>query len=702
MAATLTGLSVVRTAPITSLKVDDTGEGFDLSLLNPESFVSLKKYCNEAGYTQFDLEQLHARFASNIIAPRHPDGSKKKCNTISIQNFQESFDHMCFENVSLLFMQHLFQHEVEVDLATFTISSFDFACKHDFELLLSFFDCLLPSYNIDPVTVIQMDAFLMIIESVHTKITPELQLLLNEMPNGALTLAEIIRYAFFFPPLFYPVIEFGRSFRRRVMGNDFWKDRIRKYENVDFAGNNYMLSRRECSVFDYIDRMEDAWHVAAHHVLLKLKDGMRGKQKHDDTKVWETQAGNSNHKNRHGSHKKHHHVARKRGVSKSMLRRLKDLIYPQCLQLDFDTVHARGHLRDKYGLRIGTWIFSLLGVKGNDGVCVEKVLMPLRHLSLPWQVVSVCPKWSWVRDKYEKIYDASSGYYFWRNGISGETAWYDPLDSHTWYNISGGESSESETNKENPNTPIDKADITTLEESEAPPGDDDTEQQQKAASREGNYKEVSTMLAAAIATSHAPCIPNYRKHANKNCAYLRDIYRSFCNERAEHQRAEVDTDTPVGSRVGKREGLILQAIQNATGLEIQVEPGPAVVVDKCAGEMCLVRLLSFPQKAKRSCYIKSLKISIDSSEWFFLGRRFQMHGEDNKCFKEGNKYIEIFEVKELANVNGGAQVAFVEAAGERGNSSTKLDGIFELCEGEFERVFERTGPPTPKRQIING
>ena len=48
-------------------------------------------------------------------------------------------------------------------------------------------------------------------------------------------------------------------------------------------------------------------------------------------------------------------------------------------------------------------------------------------------------------------------------------------------------------------------------------------------------------------------------------------------------------------------------------------------------------------------------------------------------------------MKELANVNGGAQVAFVDTAGERGDSSANFDGTFELCEGEFERIFERTG-----------
>ena len=445
----------------TDLRVDETtGQGFPLSLLDPPGFVELKTYCNSSDLTQEDLEKLHAHHASNMAAKKHPDGVKKRTNRVSLISFQQHFDHMSFENVSLLFIPRVFleefegvrppEHDTDVDFARFTIACNEFARKNDFELLLSFFACLLPSYQIDPVTVIERDALKMMMEAVHTTINPDLQILLDELPSGACTLAELIRFAFYFPPLFYPVIEFGRSFRRKLMGSKwegFWVARIHDYSDDD-ARAKFSLSLRQCNVFGNVNTIKEAWHIAAHHLLLKVYDDAAHKGRHASKKKKKTsESKDSSHHHHHHhhyhQHKKHHGQHKKHHRHRDMFTRLEDRVYPRCLQEEFSTLDVRGVLRDKYGLRVGTWIFSLLGEPqgGNDAKApelatgtskanagVDKVLMSIRHLSLPWTYSTAGPDWDWVQDQYEKVLDPSTGTFFWKNHISGSTSWHDPRD----------------------------------------------------------------------------------------------------------------------------------------------------------------------------------------------------------------------------------------------------------------------------------
>ena len=189
----MTGLTVVKTAPITELRVDESGNGFPLSLLDPPGFMELKSYCNNMGLTQENLETLYRRLESNISAVKHSDGVKKRSNRVSLVDFQQSFDHMHFENISLLFLPKLFvqeieglrppEHDSDVDFSRFTVAMNSFAVKNDLELLLAFFGCLLPSYQLEPITVVSSDSMKMIADAVHTTVSPELQLLLDAANN---------------------------------------------------------------------------------------------------------------------------------------------------------------------------------------------------------------------------------------------------------------------------------------------------------------------------------------------------------------------------------------------------------------------------------------------------------------------------------------------------------------------------------------
>ena len=57
-----------------------------------------------------------------------------------------------------------------------------------------------------------------ILKALHGEVPHRLQLLIDDLKSDFYSLADVVGFAFLYPPLFYPVIEFLRSFRHKVGG----------------------------------------------------------------------------------------------------------------------------------------------------------------------------------------------------------------------------------------------------------------------------------------------------------------------------------------------------------------------------------------------------------------------------------------------------------------------------------------------------
>jgi len=69
---------------------DPNLRGLPNSVTDQVSFEVLKQLCMEEGITQWDLENMHDKFAEIIHVSHHPDGRKKKKGRVSLDAFQVS------------------------------------------------------------------------------------------------------------------------------------------------------------------------------------------------------------------------------------------------------------------------------------------------------------------------------------------------------------------------------------------------------------------------------------------------------------------------------------------------------------------------------------------------------------------------------------------------------------------------------------
>ncbi|CAM9660541.1 unnamed protein product [Ectocarpus sp. 12 AP-2014] len=88
-----------------------------------------------------------------------------------------------------------------------------------------------------------------------------------------LTLRSILRFSFQHPPLMFPVVQFQRVLRCKIIGSRYWLRRRRPaFERGLDMRSSLGLPNAYCDVFDRIESRGAAWLVATGHVLLHAFD----------------------------------------------------------------------------------------------------------------------------------------------------------------------------------------------------------------------------------------------------------------------------------------------------------------------------------------------------------------------------------------------------------------------------------------------
>ena len=363
-----------------TLQVDESGPGFPMGLLDPEAFVNMRNYCHDNDITQSDLERLYARFKRNIESNKHPDDTKKRTERVSLAAVQDEFDFLNVESVSQLFIPTLFVQKIEgvrnserddiVDFSRFSVACYEFGRKNTVELLAYFFSMILPSYKVDPFTVLQFAAVDELLLALHGELPPHMEVLIDVMKRGrnSFFLGEFIKWALFFPPILYPVIEFQRSFRKKCYGTKFWaaENRVNSFEDEDTAElvETLRLGDVIFHTFDDIRCPQDAWKVASYHLYQKLRYDERPPS-----------MGGRKKKKKHKKHRRrghHHHDEEERednnALEDEMWVHLDSKLWPLVRKLPYKRVTVRKDLDVEFGTRMAETFYGLLDFEESRAV----------------------------------------------------------------------------------------------------------------------------------------------------------------------------------------------------------------------------------------------------------------------------------------------------------------------------------------------
>jgi len=383
------------------LKIDKEPhtKGFPLELLDPPSFVALRTFCREHDITQRYLDHTYARFRDNIERPKHPNGLKKRTNRISLAAFQDEFDFLTVESVSQLFIPGLFHEELDnirnvddrtkdvVDFTRFIVAAYEVLKKNDLEMIMYFFAQLLPSYKVKDDTVVNRIAFEQIIKSLHGDVPYQIQILMDDIKMDVYSLADVVGFAFLYPPLLYPVIEFQRAFRHKVFGTKFWMEEGRINADDEALMKEYGIGDVMAKTFDHVKNPEDAWRVAAHHMHLKMLYDMKkldifesnqGKKKtKEKLKKKKSKRGKLN----KGLSTRNHNASTDPVGSNLlehdpipvMFKRIETKLYPLCVELDFDKEETRNMMVDRFGYRLGQMFTDFMFVSLPDKEKVREI-----------------------------------------------------------------------------------------------------------------------------------------------------------------------------------------------------------------------------------------------------------------------------------------------------------------------------------------
>mmetsp|Transcript_10702 Transcript_10702/g.28547 ORF Transcript_10702/g.28547 Transcript_10702/m.28547 type:complete len:705 (-) Transcript_10702:1424-3538(-) len=383
------------------LKIDKEPhtKGFPLELLDPHSFVALRTFCREHDITQRYLDHTYARFRDNIERPKHPNGLKKRTNRISLAAFQDEFDFLTVESVSQLFIPGLFHEELDnirnvddrtkdvVDFTRFIVAAYEMLKKNDLEMIMYFFAQLLPSYKVKDDTVVNRIAFEQIIKSLHGDVPYQIQILMDDIKMDVYSLADVVGFAFLYPPLLYPVIEFQRAFRHKVFGTKFWMEEGRINADDEALMKEYGIGDVMAKTFDHVKNPEDAWRVAAHHMHLKMLYDMKkldifesnqGKKKtKEKLKKKKSKRGKLN----KGLSTRNHNASKDTAGSNLlehdpipvMFKRIETKLYPLCVELDFDKEETRSMMVDRFGYKVGQMFTDFMFVSLPDKEKVREI-----------------------------------------------------------------------------------------------------------------------------------------------------------------------------------------------------------------------------------------------------------------------------------------------------------------------------------------
>ena len=269
---------------LNGLQVDDSAPAFPMSLVDMGSWNRLRECCSLHKIKQTDLRRLYHKYEHLLYADKHPDGRRKRKMRLSLYAFQDEYDHMPIEMVSLIYIPTIFIENVpglrapddehQVDFARFVIAAHDFCTKNPLELFAMFFSLLLPAHHFSPEAIISIRTFEVLLDMIHGGLTKPMLAILSEIfgQRWAAPLSEIMRLAFAVPPLLYPVWEFQLATKRKIFGLAFWDAHQPRKMAKDEVG--FGVPENMVIAFKGIKSISDAWRIAAHRTMVKYGAGV--------------------------------------------------------------------------------------------------------------------------------------------------------------------------------------------------------------------------------------------------------------------------------------------------------------------------------------------------------------------------------------------------------------------------------------------
>eukprot|EP00903_Cladosiphon_okamuranus_P017414 g16038.t1 len=313
---------------------DDTGSGIDYNVLDEDSWQKLEEYCKKWGLKQAHLESIYSRFARTIARTEHLDFTLKPQFHASLDFLADEFMTTAGEFAAQFFIQTWFLRRKRglrppkdrrcVDFARLVIMCCDLARLGDYELLANLwasvlhrFGGILPNGSINLDTRLNTELVNEVITVLHTT-DKKLELLvdmllaeseeLDDLTEGGtsaerevtkegegvgqndgsveesggkakryrcryLTLRSILRFSFQHPPLLFPVVQFQRVLRSKIIGSRYWLRRRKPAPERGLIIRDLLgLPNAYHDVFDRIESRRDAWTVASGHILLHAVD----------------------------------------------------------------------------------------------------------------------------------------------------------------------------------------------------------------------------------------------------------------------------------------------------------------------------------------------------------------------------------------------------------------------------------------------
>ncbi|CAM9943094.1 unnamed protein product [Choristocarpus tenellus] len=139
--------------PLFILPDDNTGSGIDYRILDKNTWETLRSYCQEWGIKQGHLEMVYNRFKQTILQTEHLDFTTKPFLHVSLDFIADEFMGTSGEFAGQLFLQTWFLRPRQglnnpldgrcIDFARLVMMSCDLARLGDYELLSSFWACVL-------------------------------------------------------------------------------------------------------------------------------------------------------------------------------------------------------------------------------------------------------------------------------------------------------------------------------------------------------------------------------------------------------------------------------------------------------------------------------------------------------------------------------------------------------------------------------
>eukprot|EP00520_Triparma_pacifica_P014735 CAMPEP_0118637068 /NCGR_PEP_ID=MMETSP0785-20121206/2958_1 /TAXON_ID=91992 /ORGANISM="Bolidomonas pacifica, Strain CCMP 1866" /LENGTH=661 /DNA_ID=CAMNT_0006528235 /DNA_START=88 /DNA_END=2070 /DNA_ORIENTATION=- len=262
---------------------------------DPQTRRCLQMYCGRNGITQRMLEQKYAQYKDIIEGRYHNDGMKKKWYDFSLDSVIEIFDNHRIEMVAYVILSHIFSKEYPglpphegkdprgLSFARFIIWSSEICRFKDYEMMDVFFRCLKQVPNIDPSEQFNMGFIPAFFKTIHRDFDTNkpLKYLIYEMlPHNqeGMKYSDLIRFAYKYPPLLFPVLDFQKMWRRKFYGERFWKERVaeahaRPNEYED-ARSKFGVPSQDFNLFARIPSTKAAWRHAAINIVLDLMAAM--------------------------------------------------------------------------------------------------------------------------------------------------------------------------------------------------------------------------------------------------------------------------------------------------------------------------------------------------------------------------------------------------------------------------------------------